>query len=364
MSLKVKYKLVRIFVFLVSSACLLINQVEASPPWGPQDQFHIVVDYLPLWQLSPHKENIDASPVGVYKEVGDVIGQQIEDITVDLLQKKGMKIFSQSAYLGLFLPKGSNIFYGEDGKTIDERVEPRLITSSAIPWETDENQAFLQTAFSLNPVEADKIPVSTKGPYKHYIVLIRTQMNTVSTKSVPGKAFVQELAIATDQALPGVARHSKARMVYFQSSYSYMEIMIWDATERAVVWNDIEHGKRSNANFLDMQTMLSKMLSRVPGFMPPPTPSREESRKLVENATAAWETVYINNSKLTKRKITSMEYNTLREKYSLEEKRQDVCEQKLIRIRNIYNSKKITKDMYQLIYLAQQNRCDLRWKQY
>ncbi|HCS63011.1 MAG TPA: hypothetical protein DIW64_02400 [Cellvibrio sp.] len=365
MSLKIK--LITFSVFVVASASLLANQTGTSLLWEPEDQFHIVVDSLPLWQLKPHKKNMDGNPIGVYKELADVIGQQIEASTVDFLQRKGLKVSSQSAYLGLFLPQDSNILYGKDGKTTDERVVPRLITSSTIPWEADDNQTFLQTAFSREPVEASKIPIKVAGPHKHYIVIVNAQMNTVSMKSILGSAIAQGLGAgiggaAAQKTFNGATMQTSPHTFYYQVSSSYVEIRIWDIAKREVVWTDIQRGERAKGDFLDMQSMLSVLLSRVPGFIP--TPSREDSKKLVENATAAWETVLINNSKLAKGKITSNEYQSLRENYSPEEKRQDICEQKLIAIRNQYKSKKITKDMYQLIYLAQQERCDLRWKQY
>ncbi len=361
MSLKIKFNVITFFVFMVASASLLANQAGTSLPWGSEDQFHIVVDSLPLWQLKPHKKDMDGKTIGVYKELSDVIGQQIEASTADFFQKKGLKVASQSAYLGLFLPKDSNIFYGNDGKTTDELVVPRLITSSTIPWETDENQAFLQTVFNRVPIEVNKIPITLVGPHKQYIAIVRAQMNTVSMKSIIGSALVQGLGAGiADAAVPktGYQTHT----FHYQVSSSYVEIRIWDINKRVVVWTDVQYGERTKGDFLDMQSLLSVLLSRVPGFIA--TPSREESKKLVESATSAWEAVLINNQKLAKGKITPEEYQALRENYSLEEKRQDVCEQKLIDIRNQYNSKSITKDMYQLIYLAQQERCDLRWEQY
>jgi hypothetical protein len=362
MSLKIKFKFITFFVFMIA----LANRAGASLPWAPEDQFHVVVDSLPLWQLKPHEKNMDRHPIGVYKELSDVIGQQIEFSTVDFLQRKGLNVSSQSAYLGLFLPPDSNIFYGKDGKTINERVVPRLITSSNIPWETEENQAFLQTAFGREPVDVNKIPINLVGSHKHFIVIVKAQMNTVSMKSIIGSAFVQGLGagIADAAALKtlNISNVPRPHTFTYQVSSSYVEIRIWDAAKREVVWTDLQSGERTKGDFLDMQGMLSVLLSRVPGFIP--NPSREESRKLVEDATSAWQTVLVNNKKFAKGKITSEEYQSLRESYSPEEKRQDLCEQKLIDVRNQYNSKKITKDMYQLIYLAQQERCDQRWKQY
>lgn len=366
MSLKIKFKLITFFVFVIASTNLLADQTGTSLPWAPEDQFYLVVDSLPLWQFKPHKKDMDGKTIGVDKELSDVIGQQIEASTVDFLQKKGLKVASQSAYLGLFLPKDSSIFYGKDGKTTDELVVPRLITSSTIPWESEENLTFLQTAFSRAPVDVNKIPIDLVGPHKHYIVIVKAQMNTVTMKSILGRALVQGLAVGVADAaavkmLKG-STGSGPNTFNYQVSSSYVEIRIWDAIKREVVWADLQFGKGTKGDFLDMQGMLSVLLSRVPGFIP--TPLREESRILVENATSAWETVLINNQKFAKGKITPEEYQALRENYSAEEKRQDVCEQKLIELKNQYNSKAITKDMYRVIYLAQQERCDLRWKQY
>lgn len=346
---------------------LLANQAGASLPWKPEDQFHIVVDSLPLWQLKPHKKDIKGTQVGVYKELSDVIGEQIEVDTVNFLQKKGLKVSSQSAYLGLFLPEGSSIFYGKSGKTTDALVVPSLITHSAIPWETVENQILLQKAFNGEPVELNKAPINLKGPDKHYIVLVSAQMNTVSMKSIIGSAVVRGIGAATGEALGQKTFGTPAVQSYpntfqYQLSASRVEIRILDVSNHKVVWTDIQRGERTKGDFLDMQGMLSILLSRVPGFIA--TPSREESRKLVERATSAWETVLINNKKFAKRKITLEEYQVLRANYSSEEKRQDICEQKLADIRSQYKNKKITKDMYKLIYLGQQDRCDLRWKLY